>query len=101
MDNVFTNGTDITRHVIGGVALSQGLALPYKKYSTLHERDEYDYSWTLGDHPFGPFATSERISPLFVSSLRRNAVLSRLHRGMSIIRDTVVKLDNFAEVSIT
>lgn len=79
--------------------MSQGIVSPYSRYDIHSERVEFDYTWAIGDHPFGPFASSPKISNIFVQALRRNAVLSRVHSGVSIIRDTIGKIDNFAEVN--
>lgn len=95
------NATNPNRHIVAGVSLSQGLSLPFSRYSPHHGHDEFDYAWAIGDHPFGPFGASERLPPMMISNIRRNAILSRIYHGVELMRKTMSNIDQFAEVSRT
>ena len=98
MAGVTVNATDPTRHIIAGVAINQGVTVPYQKYSHRFKRMEIDYCWALGHHPFGPFADDLELSELFINSINRNSIVSRIQKGITDIRDSLKLIDQFAEV---
>ena len=79
--------------------MNQGVTPPYQKDSPVHGRNEYDYSWALGAHPFGPWARSEELSPMTVTLLRRTNALANLYLGVKIVREVITDTDEFAEVN--
>jgi len=96
-NRVTINGTDTTRHIIAGLALNQGLSLPYKHFSQLHDEIQFDYSWAIGHLPFGAFGKTGETSEIFLDALRRNAVVSRIHKGVDHIRRALLRIDDFSQ----
>ena len=84
---------DPTRHVLAGLAAAVGaIARPYQ-VQLPGGGAVYDFAWSTGHHPFGPFANSSGLSATTVDAARRNALLSRLYQAHLTLRAAAAALE--------
>ena len=93
------NGTETTRQIVAGLAMSQGLLPPFKKYSTVHNHVFTDLSWSIGNHPFSPTSNCDSLSEIQIDAINRIAILSRLNKAIQVIKQIVKDVDSFGSVS--
>ncbi|KAF5189349.1 Transmembrane protein [Thalictrum thalictroides] len=61
----FADPSQAQRHILAGLASAVGgLSAPYEKASHVHERPVYNWLWSTGCHPFGPFSNTSQISQM-------------------------------------
>lgn len=97
-EQVHLDARNPTRGIIAGVTESlASLTPPHRHFSRAHNQSIPDYRWSVGHHPFGPFAGSNSLPDIFVSHAHRNAVMARIHLAVSTLHDVVAKVELFAE----
>eukprot|EP00003_Mantamonas_plastica_P025575 TRINITY_DN5042_c0_g1_i3.p1 TRINITY_DN5042_c0_g1~~TRINITY_DN5042_c0_g1_i3.p1 ORF type:complete len:832 (+),score=235.54 TRINITY_DN5042_c0_g1_i3:3-2498(+) len=74
-----------------------GISAPTTRFSQLHQRSVTDFSWAIGAHPFGPFSNETQISQIFVDSVLRNSIISRINAAFHTIQESVALVDDFAK----
>eukprot|EP00873_Tetraselmis_striata_P008332 jgi/Tetstr1/428596/TSEL_018588.t1 len=96
---VAADGLDATQHIVAGVAAALGgVNMPHLRYSQWHGAACADWLWSVGHHPFGPYANTSGISSLLLDASRRNTVLSRLSRAAEDVSEVLESMASFAEV---
>eukprot|EP00823_Brevimastigomonas_motovehiculus_P008693 TRINITY_DN804_c0_g1_i1.p1 TRINITY_DN804_c0_g1~~TRINITY_DN804_c0_g1_i1.p1 ORF type:complete len:861 (-),score=204.32 TRINITY_DN804_c0_g1_i1:153-2735(-) len=94
---IYLNGrASATKSILAGVAQSLGgLSLPYERFSPVHKSIVTNYLWAVGRHPFGPFSSSVHLSQIFVDTIVRNVIISRITVALRLIRDAVLQVEQF------
>eukprot|EP00753_Platysulcus_tardus_P003153 PLAT12284.1.p1 GENE.PLAT12284.1~~PLAT12284.1.p1 ORF type:complete len:806 (+),score=346.95 PLAT12284.1:33-2450(+) len=88
---------NVNRPLLAALTASLGGVLPpFHYYSPVHERLQTNYLWSAGYQPFGPFGNTSSLSSLLLRLVGRNAVFSRIHAGIQLVRDSVDELEDFA-----
>mmetsp|Transcript_19783 Transcript_19783/g.54961 ORF Transcript_19783/g.54961 Transcript_19783/m.54961 type:complete len:836 (+) Transcript_19783:441-2948(+) len=94
---VVVDGLDVTLSVAAGVAVALGgIAPPHLHYSHAHGSTLSNLLWSVGHHPFGPYANTSGVSWLMVDAAHRNLVLSRVAGALTYIDKTMSELKAFA-----
>jgi hypothetical protein len=75
-----------------------GLTEPFKRYSPLHERTIVNYLWSIGYHPFGPFASTSTISRVYRDTVIRNHITTRITFALKNLELANQEIDDFAKV---
>lgn len=47
-----------------------------------------DHRWTIGNHPFGPFASGVFISEAIRETVHRNSIISRISKALSLLQQS-------------
>ncbi|KAJ8505687.1 hypothetical protein OPV22_006573 [Ensete ventricosum] len=78
--HVITQTRNLDRPIIGSVLQSMWGVLPiHLSWSPQHKRTLVDYTWNVGQTPFGPFSDSLSLSFVQRDAARRNVLLTTLN----------------------
>jgi len=89
------NGRSVTNHIIKGLAVALGgIESPLIRAYSLSNNHDYDYTWAIGYHPFGPFSSSW-MSTSITSLVIRNHIISRIHVAFDLIEEANSMIDQF------
>jgi hypothetical protein len=87
-----------TRHIVSGISTAlAGLLPPYQRWSSPKGRLVDDYTWAVGHHPFGPFSNFTAVSQIMADVALRNALLTRLHSALLVVKDSMDRVDALAK----
>ena len=76
--------------IVGGVVTALGgVAPPFERYSHSHKRIIYDYAFSHGYLPWGPFSESLTLSLIFRDQILRNIAITQLETALEIINLTL------------
>jgi len=99
---VESSGLNPTAHIIAGLAEAMGgLVPPHASHSQLHKSPMFDYTWSIGFHPFGPFSNFTSLTPLHVDLHLRNSIVSRCDGALAKVQDALTLLSRFSEAYLT
>lgn len=88
----------LTKNIIAGIAMSLGgLTEPFKHYSFVHKSIIADYLWSIGYHPFGPFASTTTVSRVYIDTIIRNHITSRVNFALQNLDLVAEEIDRFAK----
>eukprot|EP00742_Colponemidia_sp_Colp-10_P008774 GILJ01009525.1.p1 GENE.GILJ01009525.1~~GILJ01009525.1.p1 ORF type:complete len:770 (+),score=115.28 GILJ01009525.1:103-2310(+) len=97
LESMVQDPKSLTRHIIAGVASALGgLLQPTERFSATHGRVINDYIWANGHHPFGVFSKTPHLSQIFIDSILRNSIVSRLNSALRVTRHAIDKIDAFS-----
>ncbi|KAG6491324.1 uncharacterized protein LOC122007222 [Zingiber officinale] len=78
--HVITQTRNLDRSVIGSVLQSMwGVSPTHQSWSSQHNTTMVDYTWSVGQTPFGPFSDSLSLSFAQRDAARRNVLLTALN----------------------
>lgn len=78
--HVFTQTRDLERPLIGSVLQSMwGVSPTHMVWSPRHNSTLVDYTWSVGQTPFGPFSEISSLSFVQKDAARRNVILTGLN----------------------
>ncbi|EPS64700.1 hypothetical protein M569_10078, partial [Genlisea aurea] len=89
-NHVFTTLRQLERPIVGSILQTMwGVSPTHVVWSSRHNGSLVDYTWSVGQTPFGPFSESSSLSFVQREAARRNVVLTALNdsitRGMDVL----------------
>lgn len=82
--HVFTPTRDLERPLIGSILQSMwGVSPTHLLWSLRHNSTLVDYTWSVGQTPFGPFSESSSLSFVQKDAARRNVLLTSLNYSIT------------------
>ncbi|XP_021762286.1 uncharacterized protein LOC110727056 [Chenopodium quinoa] len=82
--HVFTQTRELERPIIGSVLQSMwGVSPTHLRWSPRHNTTLVDYTWSVGQTPFGPFSEISSLSFVQKDAARRNVLLTTLNYTVS------------------
>ncbi|KAI3974180.1 hypothetical protein MKX01_033431 [Papaver californicum] len=89
--HVMTQTRKLERPIVGSILQSMwGVSPTHLKWSPRHNNTLVDYTWSIGQTPFGPFSESSTLSFVQKDAARRNVLVSALN-------DTITSAINLLE----
>lgn len=77
--HMITQTRNLNRPIVGSILQSMwGIAPTHLSWSFQHNQTYVDYTWSVGQTPFGPFSTSSSLSFVQRDAAKRNALLTTL-----------------------
>lgn len=78
--HVFTHTRELERPLVGSILQSMwGVSPTHLSWSPMHNNTLVDYTWSIGQTPFGPFSESSSLSFVQKDAARRNVLLTSLN----------------------
>ncbi|OIV90276.1 hypothetical protein TanjilG_08313 [Lupinus angustifolius] len=93
--HVFTQTRELERPIVGSILQSMwGVSPTHMSWSPRHNDTLLDYTWSIGQTPFGPF--SEMLSLSFVQkdAARRNVLLTSLNYSIASAMDVLQTIES-------
>lgn len=88
--HVFTQTRDLERPLVGSILQSMwGVSPTHLLWSPRHNTTLVDYTWSIGQTPFGPFSESSSLSFVQKDAARRNVLLTSLNYSISSAIDVL------------
>ncbi|KAL5582378.1 hypothetical protein UlMin_014820 [Ulmus minor] len=88
--HVFTQTRELERPLVGSILQSMwGVSPTHLLWSPRHNRTLVDYTWSVGQTPFGPFSESSSLSFVQKDAARRNVLLTSLNHSISSAIDVL------------
>ncbi|PKI46537.1 hypothetical protein CRG98_033094 [Punica granatum] len=88
--HVFTQTRELERPLVGSILQSMwGVSPTHLTWSALHNSTLVDYSWSVGQTPFGPFSEMSTLSFAQKDAARRNVLLTSLNYSISSAIDVL------------
>ncbi|KAL9233773.1 hypothetical protein vseg_008727 [Gypsophila vaccaria] len=82
--HVFTQTRELERPLIGSILQSMwGVSPTHLTWSPTHNSTLVDYTWSVGQTPFGPFSEISSLSFVQKDAARRNVLLTSLNYSIS------------------
>ncbi|KAL2898577.1 Large tegument protein deneddylase [Bienertia sinuspersici] len=82
--HVFTQTRELERPIIGSILQSMwGVSPTHLQWSSNHNTTLVDYTWSVGQTPFGPFSEMSSLSFVQKDAARRNVLLTSLNYTVS------------------
>ncbi|KAJ9152543.1 hypothetical protein P3X46_026101 [Hevea brasiliensis] len=88
--HVFTHTREIERPVVGSILQSMwGVSPTHLLWSSRHNNTLVDYTWSVGQTPFGPFSETSSLSFVQRDAVRRNVLLTSLNYSITSAIDVL------------
>ncbi|KAL0554948.1 hypothetical protein IC582_008878 [Cucumis melo] len=88
--HVFTHTRDLERPLVGSILQSMwGVSPTHLAWSSRHNDTIVDYSWSIGQTPFGPFSELSSLSFVQKDAARRNVILTALNSSITSAIDVL------------
>lgn len=88
--HVFTQTRELERQLIGSILQSMwGVSPTHMLWSPRHNTTLVDYTWSIGQTPFGPFSESSSLSFVQKDAARRNVLLTSLNYSITSAIDVL------------
>ncbi|CAN0857672.1 hypothetical protein LINGRAHAP2_LOCUS6864 [Linum grandiflorum] len=88
--HVFTHTRDLERPLVGSILQSMwGVSPTHLSWSARHNTTLVDYTWSVGQTPFGPFSESTTLSFVQKDAARRNVLLTSLNYSITSAVDVL------------
>ncbi|OWM73972.1 uncharacterized protein LOC116214016 [Punica granatum] len=88
--HVFTQTRELERPLVGSILQSMwGVSPTHLTWSARHNSTLVDYSWSVGQTPFGPFSEMSTLSFAQKDAARRNVLLTSLNYSISSAIDVL------------
>ncbi|WCJ20807.1 hypothetical protein M5689_003012 [Euphorbia peplus] len=88
--HVFTHTRELERSLVGSVLQSMwGVSPTHMSWSARHNNTLLDYTWSVGQTPFGPFSETSSLSFVQRDAARRNVLLTSLNYSISSAIDVL------------
>lgn len=93
--HVITQTRDLVRPLVGSILQSMwGVSPTHSLWSPLHNSTLVDYTWSVGQTPFGPFSESSSLSFVQKDAAKRNVILTALNytitSGLDVLESIAV-----------
>lgn len=88
--HVFTQTRDLDRPLVGSILQSMwGVSPTHLLWSSRHNNTLVDYTWSVGQTPFGPFSEISSLSFVQKDAARRNVLLTSLNYSITSALDVL------------
>lgn len=88
--HVFTQTRDLERPLVGSILQSMwGVSPTHLLWSSRHNNTLVDYTWSVGQTPFGPFSEISSLSFVQKDAARRNVLLTSLNYSITSAVDVL------------
>ncbi|KAF7819680.1 Transmembrane protein [Senna tora] len=88
--HVFTQTRELERPLVGSILQSMwGVSPTHLSWSPRHNNTLVDYTWSIGQTPFGPFSDLSSLSFVQKDAARRNVLLTSLNYSVSSAIDVL------------
>lgn len=88
--HVFTHTRELERPLVGSILQSMwGVSPTHLLWSSMHNNTLVDYTWSIGQTPFGPFSEISSLSFVQKDAARRNVLLTSLNYSISSAVDVL------------
>ncbi|XP_050380000.1 uncharacterized protein LOC126797409 [Argentina anserina] len=88
--HVFTQTRELERPLVGSILQSMwGVSPTHMLWSPRHNTTLVDYTWSVGQTPFGPFSEMSSLSFVQKDAARRNVLLTSLNYSISSAVDVL------------
>lgn len=88
--HVFTHTREIERPIVGSILQSMwGVSPTHLLWSSRHNNTLVDYTWSVGQTPFGPFSETSSLSFVQKDAARRNLLLTSLNYSITSAIDVL------------
>ncbi|GAU47545.1 hypothetical protein TSUD_284120 [Trifolium subterraneum] len=92
--HVFVHTRELERPIVGSVLQSMwGVSPTHLSWSPLHNSTLVDYTWSMGQTPFGPFSALSSLSFVQKDAARRNVLLTSLNYSISSAVDVLQSIE--------
>ncbi|KAK2365808.1 hypothetical protein QL285_079264 [Trifolium repens] len=92
--HVFVHTRELERPIVGSVLQSMwGVSPTHLSWSPLHNSTLVDYTWSMGQTPFGPFSALSSLSFAQKDAARRNVLLTSLNYSISSAVDVLQSIE--------
>ncbi|KAG4182080.1 hypothetical protein ERO13_A09G022300v2 [Gossypium hirsutum] len=92
--HVFTRTRELQRPLVGSILQSMwGVSPTHLLWSPTHNSTLVDYTWTVGQTPFGPFSEVMSLSFVQKDAARRNFLLTSLNYSLTSAIDVLESID--------
>lgn len=91
--HVFTYTRELDRSLVGSILQSMwGVSPTHLLWSPMHNSTLVDYTWSVGQTPFGPFSEISSLSFVQKDAARRNVLLTSLNYSITSAIDVLESL---------
>ncbi|XP_025012792.2 uncharacterized protein LOC8276030 [Ricinus communis] len=88
--HVFTHTRELERPLVGSILQSMwGVSPTHLSWSSRHNNTLVDYTWSVGQTPFGPFSETSSLSFVQKDAARRNVLLTSLNYSITSAIDVL------------
>ncbi|TXG58539.1 hypothetical protein EZV62_016368 [Acer yangbiense] len=88
--HVFTHTRELERPLVGSILQSMwGVSPTHMLWSSSHNNTLVDYTWSVGQTPFGPFSEISSLSFVQKDAARRNVLLTSLNYSIASAVDVL------------
>ncbi|KAJ4900930.1 hypothetical protein Rs2_14881 [Raphanus sativus] len=88
--HVFVHTRDLERPLVGSILQSMwGVSSTHLTWSPRHNSTLVDYTWSVGQTPFGPFSDISSLSFVQKDAAKRNVILTSLNTTISSAIDVI------------
>ncbi|GLU11138.1 hypothetical protein SLE2022_279030 [Rubroshorea leprosula] len=88
--HVFTRTRELERPIVGSILQSMwGVSPTHLSWSPMHNSTLVDYTWSIGQTPFGPFSEISSLSFVQKDAARRNVLLTYLNYSITSAIDVL------------
>ncbi|XP_044467834.1 uncharacterized protein LOC123197582 [Mangifera indica] len=88
--HVFTHTRELERPLVGSILQSMwGVSPTHLSWSPTHNNTLVDYTWSIGQTPFGPFSEISSLSFVQKDAARRNVLLTSLNYSITSAVDVL------------
>ncbi|XVF58205.1 hypothetical protein PTKIN_Ptkin07bG0045300 [Pterospermum kingtungense] len=92
--HVFTHTRELERPLVGSILQSMwGVSPTHLLWSPTHNSTLVDYTWSVGQTPFGPFSEIASLSFVQKDAARRNFILTSLNYSITSAIDVLESVD--------
>ncbi|XWS40841.1 hypothetical protein CRYUN_Cryun17cG0030700 [Craigia yunnanensis] len=92
--HVFTHTRELERPLVGSILQSMwGVSPTHLLWSPTHNSTLVDYTWSVGQTPFGPFSEISSLSFVQKDAARRNFLLTSLNYSITSAIDVLESVD--------
>ncbi|MED6205593.1 hypothetical protein PIB30_019154, partial [Stylosanthes scabra] len=92
--HVFTQTRELVRPLVGSILQSMwGVSPTHLSWSPMHNGTLVDYTWSIGQTPFGPFSELSSLSFVQKDAARRNVLLTSLNYSISSAIDVLQSIE--------
>ncbi|XP_050223190.1 uncharacterized protein LOC126673206 [Mercurialis annua] len=93
--HVFTHTRELERPLVGSILQSMwGVSPTHLSWSSRHNNTLVDYTWSVGQTPFGPFSETSSLSFVQMDAARRNVLLTALNYTITSAIDVLESIAN-------
>ncbi|KAI4351603.1 hypothetical protein L6164_005947 [Bauhinia variegata] len=93
--HVFTQTRELERPLVGSILQSMwGVSPTHLSWSPRHNNTLVDYTWSIGQTPFGPFSELSSLSFVQRDAARRNTLLTTLNYSISSAIDVLESIES-------